>query len=619
MSDVIPREDAELERFAGSLRPLLRRLVGDALADDVLQDTWVAALKRPPADGRNPWGWLRAVARNIAWKRRRAEGRRRRREAQVARERAVRSASGGPDVLALHRRLLDAVYALDAPLREVVVGRYLEGTSSRALARQLNVSRATVDRRLEAALAALRVRLAPPDRDGRPLTPAIVFGAPWESHAPGPATAAALAGGGVMGAKYAVAGVALVLLGWLALDHLAGRTEPRADAPSPRPELAAAGPGPRLEGRAHEPTASVVATATPRADQDPEAWLRRLDAAPDGEEVRRILLELGRLPPKDGLAVLRAIYDRIGKPEVRHHVLDHFAHLARLIVHVYAPSILDLGIRDPDAEVAAVALALSGTYALRPLSLEDGTYDAWRAEILDQPVSEVFVRAARHGARRLVRLEGEAFRRMVKEVGDLHAWLGRSSVYRLDIEAVVREEGAWEWAHRLWSDPAGDTDTRISAVQFLACFGLKEPFFSSDLVPVLTGRAEVPAPLAAFVVHLVADRKGVDAWELLLQAFARHPPAADGEALVWAVLATTMERMARPRAIPTLIAALDHRPLYPTTRGFLGLALAGLAGVPHDPATQDAAWWRAWWLENRSRFPAEVAVLGVPDALVPAR
>ncbi|MEW6073256.1 MAG: sigma factor [Planctomycetota bacterium] len=49
----------DLLAHAAPLRRLARRLVADeARADDLVQDTWLAALRRPPGEERNLRGWL---------------------------------------------------------------------------------------------------------------------------------------------------------------------------------------------------------------------------------------------------------------------------------------------------------------------------------------------------------------------------------------------------------------------------------------------------------------------------------------------------------------------------------------------------------------------------------
>src|SRR5688572_8486299 len=74
---------SELVRHAAWLRRLALALVGDAaLADDVVQGTFVAALAHPPEGGGMPRTWLARVVRNAAKQTFRSGGRRARREAE---------------------------------------------------------------------------------------------------------------------------------------------------------------------------------------------------------------------------------------------------------------------------------------------------------------------------------------------------------------------------------------------------------------------------------------------------------------------------------------------------------------------------------------------------------
>ncbi len=76
----------ELLVHAGWLRVLARTLVADAAtADDLVQETWVAALAHPPREGAER-PWLARVLRNFARQRRRKEGRREQHERASAQQ-----------------------------------------------------------------------------------------------------------------------------------------------------------------------------------------------------------------------------------------------------------------------------------------------------------------------------------------------------------------------------------------------------------------------------------------------------------------------------------------------------------------------------------------------------
>jgi RNA polymerase sigma factor (sigma-70 family) len=142
------------------LRRLARALTGDA-ADDVLQETYAAALVSPPRPDQPLRPWLAAVVRNFAHMMFRSEGRRRAREA-AASETAGTSLPTPEELLASHqaqRLVAEAVEALEEPFRSTVLLCYVEGLSPSEVARRQGVPAGTVRWRLKRALERIRARL----------------------------------------------------------------------------------------------------------------------------------------------------------------------------------------------------------------------------------------------------------------------------------------------------------------------------------------------------------------------------------------------------------------------------------------------------------------------------
>lgn len=159
-STSLPLDPLRLEAHADFVRGLARALLRDeASADDVAQETMLAALRRPRALEGSLRAWLGGVVRNLAVRARRSRVRAGRRERAVARPEAL----AGPDEIAARleaeRRLLDAVGALPEPYRTVVVHRFLDGRSVAAIAAAAGEPEGTVRTRLRRALQHLRARL----------------------------------------------------------------------------------------------------------------------------------------------------------------------------------------------------------------------------------------------------------------------------------------------------------------------------------------------------------------------------------------------------------------------------------------------------------------------------
>src|SRR5687768_12959945 len=107
------------------MRALALGLVRDPHeADDVVADATLAALQSPAPIGSATRPWLGAVVRNFAWRRRRAAERRREHEACAVDGANEADHAETLERIDLQRALLDAVRALEEPLRTTVVQRY---------------------------------------------------------------------------------------------------------------------------------------------------------------------------------------------------------------------------------------------------------------------------------------------------------------------------------------------------------------------------------------------------------------------------------------------------------------------------------------------------------------
>ncbi|MBK7876007.1 MAG: sigma-70 family RNA polymerase sigma factor [Planctomycetes bacterium] len=155
-----PNDPAQLLLHADWVRRLARQLVLDeSAANDLVQETWVVALRKPPAESGNVRAWLGAVVRNLAFERARKERRLTARQRRAAQAEALPSTGELYARASTQRELVGHVLALDEPYRGVVLLRYFEGLDSKAIAERTGVAEATVRSQLARAHAKLRERL----------------------------------------------------------------------------------------------------------------------------------------------------------------------------------------------------------------------------------------------------------------------------------------------------------------------------------------------------------------------------------------------------------------------------------------------------------------------------
>lgn len=192
------------------VRAVARGIVADAhAAEDVAQDTFVAAVLHPPAGGA-PRGWLARVARRFALNRGRGERRRVLREAATVPPPPAPSPEEILERERVRRAVVEAVVSLPEPYRTPVLLRYFEELVPRAIAERLGCPLETVRTRLKRAQALLRERLA---REAGP--DARSFGCALQALAAGGGTVGvgAFIGGLVVGSKLLATAAAAVVIG----------------------------------------------------------------------------------------------------------------------------------------------------------------------------------------------------------------------------------------------------------------------------------------------------------------------------------------------------------------------------------------------------------------------
>jgi len=158
---------AEFTEHADFLRAIARGLVEcEHAAEDLAQDAWLAALRRPPRGREQVRAWYVTVLRNLSVDRRRARARRTLHEEAAARVEELAPAAEVERRLEVLGRLGQLVQALEDPYRDAIYQRFYEGLPPRKIAAKLGVPVNTVKTRLGRGMDILRRRLDESD-DGQ--------------------------------------------------------------------------------------------------------------------------------------------------------------------------------------------------------------------------------------------------------------------------------------------------------------------------------------------------------------------------------------------------------------------------------------------------------------------
>ena len=148
---------SDLLSYEPFIRSIARSLISNEdQIGDVVQETWLRALKKPSREAGSIKSWLGRVTRNLALDQKRREGARKTREVAAARDESVLDDEKD---LTLHSKIVEGVLTLEEPYKSVVILHYYRGMKLAEVARKLDRNSATVRSQLKRAHDMLRGKL----------------------------------------------------------------------------------------------------------------------------------------------------------------------------------------------------------------------------------------------------------------------------------------------------------------------------------------------------------------------------------------------------------------------------------------------------------------------------
>ncbi len=151
-----PMNAESLLKHASWAHSLARGLVGEGAAEDLVQETWVAALQAKPEERHSLRPWLGTVLGNFARQGWRGSAHRQRRELVAAKHESLPSAAELTERTESQRLLMEQLLKLPEAQRELLLLKYFEELSAAEIGRRRGLPVSTVKSRIERGLEALR-------------------------------------------------------------------------------------------------------------------------------------------------------------------------------------------------------------------------------------------------------------------------------------------------------------------------------------------------------------------------------------------------------------------------------------------------------------------------------
>ena len=326
----------------------------------------------------------------------------------------------------------------------------------------------------------------------------------------------------------------------------------------------------------------------------PDGWQDQLSAMnqADWRGALATAQKVAALPPAQGVALVRQHWNVVTNAESRKQFLKAFD----FADHPFTLSVLDLGLRDPALEVQNWAIAYLKDIALQDLAEDHAAAVEWTSARTNRPLAEVLAASAQAAAARLRTAPPGEVR---KQLECLH-----SAMWYRSFPQAFQESGLAEAIEGVINGQDGDLTKE--ALKACVVLPVDEAWSRRVLLPFLTpGKPPEACDAAASVL---GTRKFAWAVDPLLTGLTNL--LSTGGSRVWQ-LAGALGEIGSPRAIPTLIGAIEADNSYDTIYGVGYFGLGKLTGVKYD-AEHNGAWWRSWWDKNKQRFPPEVQALEIP-------
>jgi len=339
-------------------------------------------------------------------------------------------------------------------------------------------------------------------------------------------------------------------------------------------------------------------------------WLARFQERPDnwrhGLATAKALV--AELSPEEAVRVMTELWSGLGDPH-KQQSLKAFAFERG---HPGTLAVMNLGATDGALDVQNWALGYLQDYSFQSFGDDYEGYLAWHARWSGSELEDVLAGNAHEF---VTGLYGRSVADVADELRDFNRLdLRPGDNLGVDVAAVFREAGVLSLLEA-WLASA-DEEAIKRAYSWAGALDADETWLRTHVLPALHAPALHDEDTGAVAGAIRALGHGDNPWvvpELIgyLERAVLVPEADASRSGIWAA-ASALAEIGDPRVIPTLIGLIAANPCYDTVYGIGYYGLGKLTGVTYSES-HDGTWWGDWWNKNRSRFPADVRALPVPD------
>jgi beta-lactamase regulating signal transducer with metallopeptidase domain/poly(3-hydroxybutyrate) depolymerase len=264
--------------------------------------------------------------------------------------------------------------------------------------------------------------------------------------------------------------------------------------------------------------------------------------------------------------------------------------------------VLNLGMTDEALEAQKFALTYLTSIAFQDFAQDIEAYRSWHAANGSKKPELAMTDSLKGWLSRL--RSGNVTRRAAALAIQREAL---TSIRRSPLlQKAAAEVGAAETALELMKLDKSPEATMV-ALELMGVINADESFVRQHLFPHLKSADD---QVRAKAVGALAKQ----AWAFdTLHTMLRDEYLASGpKTSTFRALVAALTEHSNPRVIPLMIAIIDSHDGYDTVYGVGYFGLGRLTGVKYDKA-HDGVWWSNWWEQNKTRFPADVQAMKIPD------